>query len=130
MAEESKIADLRFLPLVASLRALYDSDERKLSDYFVVGFIATNDVLRKVYYDISLVEVEELGEEIVYSGLAYQDLKHLVEVGVLKETKVDEQWGGKLVKDLDGYEITMEGLQKAHMIFKNLGYPADVMPPL
>jgi hypothetical protein len=117
---------------MAILHALYSSNERRLSDPFLVGFVATKEPLFHMYWDVAVVSGgEELGnEEFVYSGLAHQDLQTLVKDGVLCEAKVPCEISPKLRdKTVDGYEITKEGMLKGYAMMERLGYKLDV-PPL
>lgn len=123
-AEEfPRLPDWRFFSILEILRALYDCGERKVSDFLTVNMMLCSEKLGKIYRDISVVEVPGLDDEVAYSGLIHEDLQHLVEIGVLKETKVMENWKSEVVKELDGYDITQEGLKKGYMVLEKLGYP-------
>lgn len=120
----------RFVPILAMLHVLYDCGERKVSDYFAVGYMFANDLMRGIYWDMALVYAEERGDDVVYSALLHNDLQHLVEVGVLKKTKAIEDCGKLGLRELDGYKITAEGLERGKKMLEQLEYLSKSMQEL
>ncbi|MFH1623411.1 MAG: hypothetical protein ABIA12_02775 [Candidatus Aenigmatarchaeota archaeon] len=118
--KEPKLPGWRFESIMDMLRVLYDCGETKVGDYYAVGFMFASDLMRAVYCDMSPVYSDEFGDDILYSGLLHRDLKHLVEVGVLRATKVVEDCGPYGMKEVDGYDITAEGLVHGYRLLGQL----------